>query len=458
MENNTNPGSKTDRLPPHDLAAEECVLGSLLIDGEQIINVGKLMPADFYHEPHMIIFTAMQTLYSRHDAIDQITVGTELDRIGKLEFCGGVAYLSHIITEVPTPLDCDSYAAIVVRHSISRKTIILGQKIENVGFESLPDQQQTVEKVTGLVTDFRKNTGKFGSVITPRETADMTLDLLSKYKNKTPGILWAWPNIQKMTCGIQPAELIIIGARPSVGKSQIMLEAAEDVDMQGKNVLFVSAEMSIEHLIERKMSRVLRKGIRELRRGHITESDEDIITNKAGELSESHIYWMTTGTSSAAIYNEAIRLQEQIGLDIVFVDYLQKLADCYDLKENQNIRVGRACKTLKDLAFDLNIPVITASQLSRGIEHREDPAPTLSDLRDSGSIEQDADVVFLLHRDIDGQAQDGGEHDPSVLFIKMAKNRQLGTAPHQELHWNEEQHRYLCYGVPEEDVTQEGLF
>jgi replicative DNA helicase len=458
MENNANLGSKTDRLPPHDLAAEECVIGSLLIDGEQIINVGKLMPADFYHEPHMIIFTAMQTLYSRHDAINTITVATELDRIGKLEFCGGVAYLSHVITEVPTPLDCDSYAAIVVRYSISRKAIILGQKIENVGFESLPDQQQTVEKVTGLVTDFRKNIGKFGSVITPRETADMTLDLLTKYKNKTPGILWAWPNIQKMTCGIQPAELIIIGARPSVGKSQIMLEAAEDVDRQGKNVLFVSAEMSIEHLIERKVSRVLRKGIRELRRGHITESDEDIITNKAGELSESHIYWMTTGTSSTAIYSEALRLHEQIGLDIVFVDYLQKLSDCYDLKENQNIRVGRACKTLKDLAFDLNIPVITASQLSRGIEHREDPVPTLSDLRDSGSIEQDADVVFLLHRDIDGQAQDGGEHDPSVLFIKMAKNRQLGTAPHQELHWNEEQHRYLCYGVPEEDATQDGLF
>jgi replicative DNA helicase len=416
------------------------------------------MPADFYHEPHMIIFTAMQTLYSRHDAINTITVATELDRIGKLEFCGGVAYLSHVITEVPTPLDCDSYAAIVVRYSISRKAIILGQKIENVGFESLPDQQQTVEKVTGLVTDFRKNIGKFGSVITPRETADMTLYLLTNKKNKTPGILWAWPNIQKMTCGIQPAELIIIGARPSVGKSQIMLEAAEDVDRQGKNVLFVSAEMSIEHLIERKVSRVLRKGIRELRRGHITESDEDIITNKAGELSESHIYWMTTGTSSTAIYSEALRLHEQIGLDIVFVDYLQKLSDCYDLKENQNIRVGRACKTLKDLAFDLNIPVITASQLSRGIEHREDPVPTLSDLRDSGSIEQDADVVFLLHRDIDGQAQDGGEHDPSVLFIKMAKNRQLGTAPHQELHWNEEQHRYLCYGVPEEDATQDGLF
>ena len=144
------------------------------------------------------------------------------------------------------------------------------------------------------------------------------------------------------------------------------------------------------------------------------------------------------------IYSEAARLQEQAGLDIVFVDYLQKLADCYNEKENQNIRVGRVCKVLKDMSFDLNIPVIAASQLSRSIEHRvgDDQIPTLSDLRDSGSIEQDADVVFLLHRNKDGAAVTVGGNDPSMLYIKMAKNRQLGTAPHQKLRWNEEQHRY----------------
>jgi replicative DNA helicase len=446
----TNQTSKTGSLPPHDIAAEEATIGSLLIDGDQLANCGRLSASDFYHEPHMNIYAAIQTIHSRHDAINQITVATELQRIGKLEDCGGVSYLVHLCTVVPTPLDCNSYAAIVVRHSVSRKAITLGDKIASVGYESCPDEQMTVERVTSLVTDFRRHSGKFGGIVSPHDTADMTMDMMTKYKNKTtPVVHWAWPNIDRLTCGLQPAELTIIGARPSVGKSQLMLEVAESADNQGKNVLFVSAEMSIEHLLERKISRLLRKSIRQLRAGDITEADEDLITEKAGELAESHIYWLAAGASSATVYSEALRLQEQIGLDIVFVDYLQKLGDCYDQRENQNIRVGRACKTLKDMAFDLNIPVVVASQLSRGIEHRgeDDQIPTLSDLRDSGSIEQDADVVFLLHRDVDGESSDGGEHDPSVLFLKMAKNRQLGTAPHEELHWNEEQHRYLCYDV-----------
>lgn len=356
-----------------------------------------------------------------------------------------------------TPLDIDSYSDIVMRHSVSRKAITLGQKIEQVGFESHPDLQTTVEKVTGLVSEFRKNSGKFAGLITPRATADMMFEMLGKYQNKEPAIGWGYSCLDAITSGIHLSELIIIGARPSIGKTQLMLDVAENVEWQGKKILFVSAEMSMQHLLERKVASILHKNIRELRKGNFSDEDEAKILQQAALISESNTYWLAANVSSHPIYSEAARLQEQVGLDIVFVDYLQKLADCYGEKENQNIRVGRACKVLKDLSFDLNVPVIVASQLSRGIEHRigDDQIPTLSDLRDSGSIEQDADVVFLLHRNKDGTANDGGENDPSILFIKMAKNRQLGTAPHQKLRWNEERHRYVSYGTNEEIKQEE---
>ena len=454
-----NKTSTTGNLPPHDIAAEECVIGSLMIDGEQIINTGTLQACDFYHEPLGIIFSACQTLYHRHEAINQITVGSELQRIGKLEDCGGVSYLIHMVSVTPSPLDIDSYSDVVRRHSVSRQAIVLGQKIEYVGFESNPDSKTTVEKVNGLVSEFRKNSGKFRGLITPRETADIMFDTITKYKNNEPVIRWGYPSLDAITSGIHASEFIVIGARPSIGKTQLMLDVAENVGRQGKKILFVSAEMSIQHLLERKVAHILHKSIRELRKGNISEDDEAKIMERVALISESNTYWLAANTSSQQIYSEAARLQEQTGLDIVFVDYLQKLTDCYGEKENQNIRVGRACKTLKDLSFDLNIPVIAASQLSRGVEHRvgDDQIPTLSDLRDSGSIEQDADVVFLLHGTKDGTANDGGVKDPSLLYIKMAKNRQLGTAPHQKLRWNDEQHRYCNYGTIEE-FEQEEIF
>ena len=440
--------STNGSLPPHDISAEECVIGSLLISGDQMVNVGRLMPSDFYHEPLGILFTACKSLWNRKSSINQITVAQELDRQGKLETCEGVAYLSHLISIVPSPLDIGDYAQIVERLSVSRKAIMLGSKITDIGFSAFPSQQTIVEMIVTLVSEFRKNNGRFAGLITPRDASDMMFDLITKYRNKTEGISWGFEDLDRITSGIHPAELIVNGARPGVGKTQFMIDVADNVERQGKHILFVSAEMSMEYLLERKVSRLLQKGIREIRHGEITEMDERIIFEAASAMSQSNIYTLAANVSSNEIYAEASRLADQVGLDIILVDYLQKLADCYGDKENQNIRVGRACKVLKDIAIDLNIPVIVASQLSRAIEHRpeDEKIPNLADLRDSGSIEQDADVVFLLHRYMgSAPVYDGGNRDPRVLRIKMAKNRQLGAAQAQKLLWDNDEHRYVDY-------------
>lgn len=440
--------SQIGKLPPHDIAAEEAVIGSLLIDGSQIINVGKLQPGDFYSEQLGIIFQSCQSLYYRQTVIDKITVAEELERIGKLETCGGVAYLFHIESLVGSPLDIPDYVKIVSRLSVARQAIVLGEKVANVGFDNEADQKITLDKVTQLVQDFKKNSIKFESVLTPRDSAEQLMRMIGQSKDKTARINYGFVDIDRVSSGLEPSELVIIGGRPSAGKTQLMLDIAENIEKQGKKILLVSAEMSMRHLLERKVARLIKKSIKEIRSCSFTDSEEDIIMNAAGRMSELNTYTLPANLSSHEIYTEALRLKEQVGLDIVFVDYLQKLQDCYGERENQNIRVSRAIKTLRDIAFDLDISVVVLSQLSRMVEARpeDERLPVLSDLRDSGSIEQDADVVWLLYR-YKGNAPttDFGEHDPRLLRVKLAKNRQMDTAPAQTLLWFENEHKYVSY-------------
>lgn len=438
--------SLTGKIPPHDISAEEAVIGCLMVDGIQIINAGRIQPSDFYHEPLGIAFTACQSLYHRNTAIDMITVSQELDRMGKLETCGGVAYLMHVSTLIGSPLDLPDYSEIVVRLSIQRKAIALGEKIATIGYDGAPDQREMLDNITNLVSDFRKHGGKFSGLVSPHDTADMVNDILTKYQDKKAGIYWGFADLDKITSGIQPGELVLIGGRPSSGKSQLMIDIAEQVELQGKKILIVSAEMSMEQLVERRVAKILKRNVRDLRLGVFSEEDEAIIMKTAANIAETNTYTLPVNVSSQQIYTEALRLQEQVGLDVVFIDYLQILSDCYGDRENQNVRVGRVSKTLKSISHDLGIPVIVPCQLSRAVENRpeDDRLPNLSDLRDSGSLEQDADVVFLLYRYMgNNPVYDGGDCDPSLLRVKMAKNRQLGTAPVQTLFWNNTQRRYV---------------
>ena len=423
---------------PKDLDAEEAVIGSLIIDGDTIRQViDTLKPADFYYEQTGEIYAAVATIHARHDKVNQTTIAQELHRTGKLETVGGVAHLSHLISICPTSMDIEHYAAIVKRLSASRQMIALSDKLASLGYEANPDTNNMIEKGLTLFDSYRKANTIFSDLVTPRQAGQEVFDLIGKYNTPGHAISWGFRDLDDITSGIYP-EFIIVGARPSVGKTQLMKDVAENIATQGIKVLFASAEMSISALMERKVARELGIGIRELRKHGIPLDDEGDVSDLAGMVSESPIYYLPRGVSSKDVYNHAKRMKETIGLDILFVDYLQFLTDCWSGKENQNVRVGEICKRLKSIVNDLEIPVIVASQLSRTLEYRseENSKPKLADLRDSGNIEQDADVVLLLWRDPENY---------KILEVKMAKNRQLGQASAVKLVWVADKHRYGDY-------------
>lgn len=431
-----------EKLPPHDIDAEEAVIGSLLIDGDTIRLVEHtIKPEDFYHEINRWLFQACIDLRSRREAINQVTIAQELQRKERLETCGGAAYLSHLISICPTSIDIEHYAQIVRRLSVSRQLINLGGQIATVGYNAEPNPNEAMEKASTMVTDLRKSVTVFDELVHPKDAANAIMDMIGEYNDPKHTVSWGFRDLDELTSGIYP-ELVVFGARPGVGKTQIMLDILENLAWRDKKILFCSAEMLIKALMERKIARELKLDIRLLRRSGLPPELMDKLATLAGEVSERQVYYMPQGISSHDIYNEATKMKETMGLDIVFVDYLQILKDCWQTgRESKVVLVGRAIKVLKALVNDLQIPVICASQLSRDIEHRPQDSrkPVLADLRESGDIEQDADVVFLLWRDL----LNTDEYARSVLEIKMAKNRQLGDAPYRTLNWKADEHRYV---------------
>ncbi len=430
-----------DKLPPHDTDAEEAVIGSLLIDGDNIRLVeNKLSSVDFYTEGMRGLYDGCISLRARREVINQITLAQELDRQGKLQQCGGAAMVRHLVSICGTSFDVEYYADIVYRLSVSRQIVMLGNKIMERGYKAEPDVSTTTAGLLDMLSNFRKGVVIFDELFSPKDVANITLDMIDEYNNPKHSIAWGFVDLDNLTSGIFP-ELIIFGARPSIGKTQILLDILENVVNQGYKALFCSAEMGIKGLMERKIARDLQVDIRLLRKSGLPPDLMTKLADLAGKISEQQVYYLPQGVSSQDIYAEAAKLKDTKGLDIVFVDYLQILKDCWQSgRESKNVLVGRASKVLKSLVNDLQIPVICASQLSRDLERRseEHQKPVLADLRESGDIEQDSDVVFLLWRNLIADE----ESERNILEVKMAKNRQLGDAPFIKLTWLPTQHRY----------------
>jgi len=444
------------KLSPHNIKAEESVIGSLLLDGSLIEQIKFLEPMDYYHEPLKEIYKVCVDLYHHSQAINEVTITNELERLGKLETCGGNSYFAHLSAQIGSPLEIESYADIVHNLSISRQLITLGEQCSKIGYSANPDSKLNIQTVYEMITDFKKRNMTFEGIITPKEASDIMYNFLTEYNKPSQAIKWGFAELDNMTSGIYPAELVVIGARPSVGKTQLMLDIAENVSEQDKTIMFCSVEMSMKHILERRVARELGISVLDLRNKRLDDDQRSRLVTLTGENADKRVYYMRDGASSDDIFNEALKLKDNVGLDIIFIDYLQFLQDCWQNQhENQNVRVGKASKTLKTIANELNIPVIVASQLNRAIEHRtqEDRHPSLADLRDSGNIEQDADVVFLLDRIIKNE---GGAIDNTTLEVKMAKNRQLGSMPAVTLRYNLETRRYESITNPPRKInTQE---
>jgi replicative DNA helicase len=389
--------AENEKLPPHDIAAEEAVIGSLLIDGAAIYDVATLLQkADFYHAPLQTLYDTCLTLYQRNEAINQITVAQELDRQGKLEVCGGVAYLSHLISVVPTSLDIKEYGQIVNRLSISRRLISAGQQISAIA-------ESSVSKAEDILFRLRLAQGPqdFQHV---RQVLDKYLEPRPVQEAGTPGsitrVMSGFKGLDEMTTGFQPSDLIIVAGRPSMGKTTLAMNIARNAAIeQGACVAVFSVEMSGEALVLRLLSSEAGVLLSQIRLGQHTEIEERKIMDAIGILSESQIYIDDSPRLRVSeMRSKARRLMYERGVNLIVVDHLG-LMEADTRMDNRVQEISYISRSLKALARDLKIPVIAVSQLSRASEVRTSHRPQLSDLRDSGSIEQDADLVVFIYRD-----------------------------------------------------------
>jgi replicative DNA helicase len=436
----------SQRLPPHDIDAEEAVIGSLLIDGAAIYKVATILdededynkPSYFYHEPTKLLYKACLLLYQRSEAINQITVAQELDRQGKLDVCGGAAYLSHLISIVPTSLDVEHYARIVYRLAISRRLIDAARQIETIGYQAEPDVDTSLSRAEDIL--FRLGHGQ-----SPRdfvhirqvldkyfeEAAPIPATGVEGYRGALPYALSGFVGLDALLGGFQHSDLIIVGGRPSMGKTSLVLNIARNAAVEQEAcVALFSLEMARDSLVWRLLSSESGVNLSRVRLGLHTEEEEKRIMEATGKLSEASIYIDDTPQLNIAeMRSKAKRLNSEHHVDLLILDYLH-LMQAGNRTEGRVQEVSLISRSLKALARELDTPVLAVSQLSRAPESRAMHAPLLSDLRESGSIEQDADVVIFVDRsELHYPTRDAweiahpGEQYPPPVDIIVAKHR-----------------------------------
>ena len=425
----------TNRLPPHDQDAEEAVNGSLLIDGKAIYEVAAfLRPDDFLSEGNRWIYQACLSLYERDEAINTITVAQELERTNRLEKCGGTPYLNHLVSVVPTSLDIAHYAQIVYRLSIMRHLITASEKISTIGYEADPDVAASLNRAEDLLFRLRHERGRldFVHIKTILDQYFEPTPPAEEGPARIPHVYTGFSGLDKDLGGLKRSELIILAGRTSMGKTSLALNMARNAALdQGGCVAIFSLEMSRESLVQRLISSEAEINSRTLRLGQNTEYEEQRIMEAQGVLSSAAIYIDDSPQLRVVeMRSKARRLHYERPLDLIVIDYLQLLFG-EGRGENRVQEIAFITRSLKGLARELNVPVIALSQLSRAVEGRTSHIPQLSDLRESGSIEQDADVVLFVHREEayyktkeEWEKEHFGEDYPhGVAEIFIAKNR-----------------------------------
>jgi len=443
-------------LPPQSIEAEQSVLGAILIDRDAVVEVAEfLRPADFYRQANSKIYAAILELFERREPIDILTVAEALERRDELESIGGRAYLSSLSNETPTAVHVEQYARIVERKAVLRNLIGAAGRIASIGYEDPAEVQEAIDRAEAqlfAVSQKRVSSG-FGLLKDLLHEAYDRLDYLHQHRGQVSGITTGLTELDALTSGFQPSDLIVLAARPSVGKTSLALNIAEHASRGGKHVAMFSLEMSKEQLVQRLISSVSRVDSRNLRSGFIEDIEWPEIANALGYLSDAPM-WIddTPNVSAMELRTKARRLQGESGLDLVIVDYLQLMqATTTNRDANRVQEVSEISRGLKALARELSIPVIALSQLSRQPEMRSaGEAPRLSDLRESGAIEQDADLVMFLYREKD-RTPDEAPTDREIIKLKLAKHRN-GPTGDLDLWFNRKQTRFVGYSdgnVPE---------
>ena len=436
----------TDRLLPHDIEAEESLIGSILIDSESITKISHFLKTeDIYSEKIKWCFQACLSLLERMEGINQVSLAHELSLQDKLENIGGIDYLNNLVNIVPTSVHIEEYARIIHRTSIMRRIVQAGSEITNIGFSSLSDTDQALSEAEESIYKIRTDRASrdFEHI---REVLDAYLQESSAMQDNTSDrlapISTGFIDIDKLIGGgLQRSDMVVLAARPSLGKSSLVFNIAKHAAMNGSCVGIFSLEMSNEQIVLRLLSTESDVDTHRLRVGLINENEERRILDAIGGLSDLPIYIDDTPIQNIMeIRSKAKRLQAEHGLDLVIVDYLQLLSGTSNgwRSENRVQEMGEISRSLKGVARDLDIPVLACSQLSRAVEQRPNHRPILSDLRESGSIEQDADIVAFIYREDHYTTREEWEsknptkpYPENIAEIIVAKHRNgpLATIP-----------------------------
>ena len=424
-----------EKLLPHDLEAEEAVVGSLLIDGDSFVRISSLIkPEDFYRERNQLCYAACRSLFERNEAIDQVTLARELSRTNQLESAGGMAYLSHLVSVTPTSAHSEHYAQLVARTSTMRTLIDAASRISVIGYDDTDDVDATLRQAEDILFGVRTGQPQRG-FLPLRQIYDQYLEERAAsadplLASDTP-MLTGFNDLDELLGGMQRSDMIVLGARPAMGKSTLAINVSINAAQDGATVGVFSLEMSREQLALRILAADAQIDSHRLRLGLVTEADEQRITDSIGRLSELPMYIDDTPFQGMVeMRSKARRLSLEHGLDLLIVDYLQLIEGRGKGGDNRVQEVSEISRSLKGMARDLNICVLTCSQLSRGVTNRTSHRPMLSDLRDSGSIEQDADVVMFIHReDMYYTEEEWEQHSPgrpypkNIAEIIVAKHR-----------------------------------
>lgn len=420
------------RVPPHNLEAEMAVLGSMLMNEHAVpIGLELLSPKFFYREAHRKTFQAMTSLFSLQKAVDLVTLTEELKAHEELEAVGGAHYLASLTTVVPTAANIEHYAKIVKEKAILRHLITTSTQIVGECYDNQDDVELLLDKAEQILYEIGAPSTESRAVFVKEMLRDSIekIERLYQRKELVTGVPTGLHDLDVQTAGFQPSDLIIVAGRPSMGKSALVTCIAEHVGVVERiPVAIFSLEMSKEQLVHRMLCSHARVDVHKARTGFLAQSDWPRLTNAAGKLSEAPILIDDSPSLSALeIRAKARRLKTQHKIGLVIVDYLQMMRGI-GRSENRQQEITEISRSLKALAKELNIPVIAVSQLSRAPEQREDRRPQLSDLRESGSLEQDADVVILLFREEVYRPTDENRGRAEAIIAKQ-RNGPVGSIP-----------------------------
>ncbi len=420
-----------DRIPPQNTEAEQAVLGAVLLQAEALItSMERIRSEDFYTPAHRLIFEAMVELGEENKPIDLVTLTAHLQDKQELEEIGGVSYLAKLANAVPTAANVDYYAQIVEEKSMLRRLIRTATQIVSNGYAAADDVGLMLNEAEQRIMELSSHRSSSGFVSIRDVLMEVfeRVELLYTNKGGTTGIPSGFNDLDKMTSGFQRSDLIIVAARPSVGKTAFALNIAQNVGVRARETVAIfSLEMSAAQLVQRMVCAESNVDAGRMRTGYLEGDDWEKLTMAIGSLSEAQIYIDDTpGITVADIRAKCRRLKKERGLGMILIDYLQLIQGRGKPGENRQQEVSEISRTLKQIARELEVPVIALSQLSRGVEQRQDKRPMMSDLRESGSIEQDADIVAFLYRD-DYYNQDTEKKNIIEIIIAKQRNGPVGT-------------------------------